>query len=70
MKKRLITFGCSYTDEKYVDLVSKDKNIKDHLINNNGEITEPFPFWPQWLSHKLNMQLFNYAQCGFGNDGI
>ena len=70
MKKRLITFGCSYTDEKYVDLVSKDKNIKDHLIDNNGEITKPFPFWPQLLAQKLDMQLLNYAQCGFGNDGI
>ena len=70
MKKRLITFGCSYTDEKYVKLCLKDKNMRKYLIDNNGKYAEPFPFWPQWLASKLDMQLFNYAQCGFGNDGI
>ena len=67
---KFLTFGCSYTDEKYVELVSKDNNIKDHLIDNEGNFTKPFPFWPQMLAKKLDMKLFNYAQCGFGNDGI
>ena len=50
---KLLTFGCSYTDEKYVELVSKDSNIKDHLIDNEGNFTKPFPFWPQMLAKKL-----------------
>ena len=56
---KLLTFGCSYTDEKYVELVSKDSNIKDHLIDNEGNFTKPFPFWPQMLAKKLDMKLFS-----------
>ena len=67
---KLLVFGCSYTDSRYLELTAKDKNIKDHLKDNNGNFTKSFSFWPDLLAEKLNMKCENYAQCGFGNDGI
>ena len=68
--KKLLTFGCSYTDEKYIELTSKYPQLIDLLKDNDGNMTKPFPFWPELLSKKLDMKYENYAQCGFGNDGI
>ena len=68
--KKLLTFGCSYTDDKYIELTSKYPQLIDLLKDNDGNMTKPFPFWPELLSKKLNMKYENYAQCGFGNDGI
>ena len=68
--KKLLTFGCSYTDDKYIELTSKYPQLIDLLKDNDGNMTKPFPFWPELLSKRLNMKYENYAQCGFGNDGI
>ena len=68
--KKLLTFGCSYTDEKYIELTLKYPQLIDTIKDNDGNITKPFPYWPELLSKKLNMKYENYAQCGFGNDGI
>ena len=68
--KKLLTFGCSYTDDKYIELTSKYPQLIDLLKDNDGNMTKPFPFWPELLSKKLDMKYENYAQCGFGNDGI
>jgi hypothetical protein len=68
--KKLLTFGCSYTDDKYIELTSKYPQLIDLLKDNDGNMTKSFPYWPELLSKKLNMKYENYAQCGFGNDGI
>ena len=68
--KKLLTFGCSYTDDKYIELTSKYPQLIDLLKDNDGNMTKPFPFWPELLSKRLNIKYENYAQCGFGNDGI
>ena len=69
---KLLTFGCSYTDEKYISATLKDPNLKDTLLTpglTQGH-TKPFPFWPTLLADRLDMQLENHAQMGLGNDGI
>ena len=68
--KKLLTFGCSYTDQNYIKLTARHKEISKDLIDHNGIMTGPFPFWPQLLAKKLDMQNINYAQCGIGNNGI
>ena len=68
--KKLLTFGCSYTDQNYIKLTARHKEISKDLIDHNGIMTGPFPFWPQLLAKKLDMQNINYAQCGMGNNGI
>ena len=70
MKKKLLVFGCSYSDKRYVELTIKDPKLKDHMNDNDGNLTKPFDFWPEMMAKRLNMDLFNFAQCGFGNDGI
>ena len=68
--KKLLVFGCSYSDKKYVELTTKDPILKQHMNDNSGNLVDPFLFWPELLAKKLNMELVNFAQCGFGNDGI
>ena len=70
---RLLTFGCSYSDEKYISATLKDPNLRDTLLCGGlriGNYTEPFPFWPTLLADHLDMKLENHAQMGLGNDGI
>ena len=70
---RLLTFGCSYSDEKYISATLKDPNLRDTLLCGGlrtGNYTEPFPFWPTLLADRLGMKLENHAQMGLGNDGI
>jgi len=70
---RLLTFGCSYSDEKYISATLKDPNLRDTLLCGGlrtGNYTEPFPFWPTLLANLLDMKLENHAQMGLGNDGI
>ena len=67
---KLLTFGCSYSDENYISATAKDPNLKDTLIGKDGQHMEPFPFWPTLLADQLDMELENYAQMGIGNDGI
>ena len=70
MRKKLLVFGCSYSDKRYVELTTKSAKLKDHMYDNNGNLTKPFDFWPEMVANKLDMDLLNFAQCGFGNDGI
>ncbi len=70
MKKKLLVFGCSYSDKSYVEITTKSEKLKSHMYNNQGNLTEPFDFWPEMLAKKLDLELVNFAQCGFGNDGI
>ena len=70
MKKKLLVFGCSYSDKSYVEITTKSEKLKEHMYDNQGNLTEPFDFWPEMLADKLEMDLLNFAQCGFGNDGI
>ena len=51
--KKLLTFGCSYTDDKYIELTSKYPQLIDLLKDNDGNMTKPFPFWPELLSKRL-----------------
>ena len=70
---RLLTFGCSYSDEKYISATLQDPNLRDTLLCGGlrtGNYTEPFPFWPTLLANLLDMKLENHAQMGLGNDGI
>ena len=70
---KLLTFGCSYSDENYIQATLKDPNLKDTLLCGGlrtGNYTEPFPFWPTLLANLLDMKLENHAQMGLGNDGI
>ena len=70
MKKKLLVFGCSYADKSYVEITTKNEKLKEHMYDNEGNLTEPFDFWPELLAKELDMDLVNFAQCGFGNDGI
>ena len=70
MRKKLLVFGCSYSDKSYVEITTKSEKLKEHMYNNQGNLTEPFDFWPEMMAKKLDMDLVNFAQCGFGNDGI
>ena len=36
--KKLLTFGCSYTDDKYIELTSKYPQLIDLLKDNDGNI--------------------------------
>ena len=70
---KLLTFGCSYSDENYIRATLKDPNLRDTLKCEGlriGNYVDPFPFWPTLLADRLDMQLENYAQMGLGNDGI
>ena len=70
MKKKLLVFGCSYADKSYVEITTKSEKLKEHMYDNQGNLTEPFDFWPEMLAKELDLELVNFAQCGFGNDGI
>jgi hypothetical protein len=70
MKKKLLVFGCSYADKSYVEITTKSEKLKEHMYDNQGNLTEPFDFWPEMLAKELDFELVNFAQCGFGNDGI
>lgn len=70
MRKKLLVFGCSYSDKSYVEITTKSEKLKEHMYDNQGNLTEPFDFWPELLAEKLDFDLVNFAQCGFGNDGI
>ena len=54
--KKLLTFGCSYTDEKYIELTLKYPQLIDTIKDNDGNVTKRFPYWPELLSKKLNMK--------------
>jgi hypothetical protein len=68
--KKLLTFGCSYTDESYITATMNDPTLKDTLRDNDGKHTEPFPFWPTLLAEHLGMKLENHSSLGIGNDII
>ena len=68
--KKLLTFGCSYTDESYITATMKDPTLKDSLRDNDGKFTEPFSFWPTLLAEHLGMKLENHSSLGIGNDII
>ena len=70
MKKKLLVFGCSYADKSYVEITTKSEKLKEHMYDNQGNLTKPFDFWPEILAKELDLELVNFAQCGFGNDGI
>ena len=70
MKKKLLVFGCSYADKSYVEITTKSEKLKEHMYDNQGNLTKPFDFWPEMLAKELDLELVNFAQCGFGNDGI
>ena len=52
MKKKLLVFGCSYSDKSYVEITTKSEKLKSHMYNNQGNLTEPFDFWPEMLAKK------------------
>ena len=51
-------------------VISDAPKLKEHMHDNDGNLTEPFEFWPEMMAKELDMDLVNFAQCGFGNDGI
>ena len=57
MRKILLTGGCSYTD--------KDWCSDFHDIGPNA-----WPFWPEILGKKLDMEVINLAHSGAGNEYI
>ena len=50
MKKKLLVFGCSYSDKNYVEITTKSEKLKSHMYNNQGNLTEPFDFWPEMMA--------------------
>lgn len=59
----LFVFGCSYT-APYGDII---KNYREYRKFRGGTLP---PVWPEILSEKLNLNLFNYGIGGAGNDFI
>ena len=57
MRKILLVSGCSYTH--------KDWCSDFHDIGPNA-----WPFWPEILGKKLDMEVINLAQSGAGNEYI
>ena len=55
MRKKLLVFGCSYSDKSYVEITTKSEKLKEHMYNNQGNLTEPFDFWPEMMAKKLDM---------------
>ena len=43
MKKKLLVFGCSL-DKSYVEITTKSEKLKEHMYDNQGNLTEPFDF--------------------------
>jgi len=62
MKKKLLVFGCSYSDKSYVEITTKSEKLKEHMYDNQGNLTEPFDFWPEILAKKLDMDLLLLLQ--------
>ena len=44
MKKKLLVFGCSYADKSYVEITTKNEKLKEHMYDNEGNLTEHFDF--------------------------
>jgi hypothetical protein len=58
-KKLLITGGCSYTDPEYT--------ISDPSMDQNPG---PWPMWPEYLGHKLDLEVLNTGASGSSNEKI
>ena len=57
MRKKLLVFGCSYSDKSYVEITTKSEKLKKHMYDNQGNLTVPFDFWPEMMAEKLDMDL-------------
>ena len=38
MKKKLLVFGCSYSDKSYVEITTKSEKLKSHMYDNQGNL--------------------------------